>query len=123
MKAIRVHAFGNPSVLKLEDIPEPKPAAKQVLVDVKAVGVNPVDTYIRKGTYGPREFPYTPGFDAAGVVEAVGEGATRNFKPGDRVYLTRAISGAYAQKLVAAEDTVHPLPENVSFAQGAAIGV
>ena len=65
MKAIRVHQFGEPEVLKLEDAPDPKPSAGQVIVDVKAVGVNPVEGYIRKGIYGPKEFPYTPGADGA----------------------------------------------------------
>ena len=51
--------------MKLEEIPDPKPGPGQVLVDVRAIGVNPVDTYIRAGKYGAREFPYTPGFDAA----------------------------------------------------------
>src|SRR4051795_673445 len=108
MKAIRVHNFGEPDVLKLEDVNLPAPAAGQVLLDVKAIGVNPVDTYIRAGKYGPREFPFTPGSDVGGVVEAVGPGVTQ-FKPGDRVYVYRTASGAYAEKAVADEENVHPL--------------
>ena len=122
MKAIRVHAFGDPSVLKLEDLPDPKPGPKQVLVDVKAIGVNPVDTYIRAGKYGGQNFPFTPGVDAAGLVQAVGP-ETTNAKPGDRVYVYRTISGAYAEKALVAEENVHPLPDGLSFAQGAAVGV
>jgi NADPH:quinone reductase len=122
MKAIRVHNFGEPDVLKPEDVDVPKPAAGQVLVDVKSIGVNPVDTYIRAGKYGPRDFPYTPGFDAAGMVESVGPGVTR-FKPGDRVYTSRTVSGAYAQKTVADEATTFPLPDNIGFHEGAALGV
>jgi NADPH2:quinone reductase len=122
MKAIRVHAFGGPEVLKLEEVPDLKPGANQVLVDVKAIGVNPVDTYIRAGKYGPREFPFTPGADAAGVVESVGQGVTQ-YKPGDRVYLSRAASGAYAQKAIAGIHDVYPLPDKITFQQGAAIGV
>jgi NADPH2:quinone reductase len=122
MKAIRVHVFGDPEVMKLQEVPDPKPAPGQVLVDVKAIGVNPVDTYIRAGKYGPREFPFTPGFDAAGVVAAVGPGVTR-FKPGDRVYVSRPITGAYAEKTLADEDHAYPLPDNVTFGQGAALGV
>src|SRR4051812_24769161 len=122
MKAIRVHAFGDPSVLRLEDVPPPEPAAKQIRIDVKAIGVNPVDTYIREGKYGPREFPFTPGSDAAGVVDATGEGVMK-FKHGDRVYVSRTVSGAYAEQLTALEENVYPLPANVSFAQGAALGV
>jgi NADPH2:quinone reductase len=109
-------------VLKLEDVPAPAPAAGQVLVDVRSIGVNPVDTYIRAGKYGPRDFPFTPGADAAGVVEAVGDGVT-SVKPGDRVYVSRTISGAYAEKTLADHVNVYPLPENVDFDQGAAIGI
>src|SRR2546430_4803248 len=122
MKAIRIHAFGDSGVLKLEDVPDPKPWSGRVLVQVKAIGVNPVDTYSRAGKYGPREFPFTPGFDAAGVVESVGPGVTR-FKPGDRVYVSRTITGAYAEKTVVDQNNVYPLPENITFAQGAALGV
>lgn len=122
MNAIRVHQFGEPDVLKFETVPDPKPAEGQVLVDVRAIGVNPVETYIRAGKYGPRQFPLTPGTDAAGVIESVGPGIAR-FKPGQRVYTSGSITGAYAQKLLATEAQVHPLPEKVSFEQGAALGV
>ena len=83
MKAIRVHEFGGPSVMKLEDVPDLTPAAGQVAVRVHAVGVNPVDTYIRSGQYAVKpSLPYTPGNDAAGVVESIGEGVT-SVKTGD----------------------------------------
>ena len=72
MKAIRVSEFGGPEVLKLQDVPDPRPDSGQVLVRVKAAGVNPVDTYIRAGAYARKpNLPYTPGMDAAGVVEDV----------------------------------------------------
>lgn len=123
MKAIRVHEFGNPEVMKLEEILEPNAGPGQVLVLVRAAGVNPVDTYIRAGTYARKpELPYTPGIDAAGVVEAVGAGVSRVAK-GQRVYLAGTLSGAYAELALCAEAQVHPLPERVSFAQGAAIFV
>jgi NADPH2:quinone reductase len=122
MKAIRVHATGGPEVLELEDVPEPAPAAGEVLVKVYAAGVNPVETYIRSGKYGWKDFPYTPGTDSAGVVEAVGAGVT-TFKPGDRVYTAGSASGTYAQKTAAPAARVFPLPANVTFAQGAALGV
>lgn len=127
MKAIRVHQFGGPEVMKLEDVPDPKPAAGQVLVRLHAVGVNPVDTYVRSGGYTVNiMFPFIPGSDGAGVVEAVGDGV-KDFKRGDRVYIFATTSGirtgAYAELTVSTPSQVCPLPENVSFAQGAAIGV
>lgn len=122
MKSIRIHQFGDPDVLKLEDIPTPTPASDQILIRVKAIGVNPVETYIRSGRYGPREFPFTPGTDAAGIVETIGPGVA-GFKPGDRVYTASTLSGAYAQLTLAAESKVFPLPPNVTFQQGAALGI
>jgi NADPH2:quinone reductase len=122
MKAIRVHTFGDPEVMQLQDIPAPTPASGQILITNKAIGVNPVDTYIRAGKYGPREFPFTPGFDGAGVVEAVGPNVQR-FKVGDRVYYSRPITGAYAEKALVDQDNVYPLPDQITFAQGAALGV
>jgi NADPH2:quinone reductase len=122
MKAIRVYEFGEPSVLKLEEMPDPTPAAGQVVVKMEAIGVNPVETYIRRGIYGPKQFPYTPGSDGAGVVKSVGPGVTR-FKASDRVYVAGSVSGTYAELALCAESAVHPLPQNLSFEQGAAIGV
>jgi NADPH:quinone reductase len=123
MKAIRVHQFGGPEQLKLEDVPDLHPGPGQVVVKVRAVGVNPFDTYIRTGTYAVKpQLPYTPGADAAGLVASVGSGLNR-VKVGDRVYVAGAISGAYAEQALCQEAQVHPLPSNVSFQQGAAIGV
>ena len=122
MQAIRVHQTGGPEVLKLEEVPDPRPGPGQVVVAVRAVGVNPVDTYIRSGRYGQKVFPYTPGADGAGTVEAVGEGV-RRFQPGDRVYTAGSATGTYATKTLAAESQVHPLPDRITFTQGAAMGV
>jgi len=123
MKAIQVHEFGGPEVLKLEEIPTPKPAAGQVLVRVHAAGVNPYDTYMRAGTYAIKPpLPYTPGSDAAGVVEAVGDGV-KKVKPGDRVYTARTVTGAYSEYALALETQVHALPAKISFSQGAGIWV
>src|SRR3972149_8911603 len=84
MKAVRAHRFGGPKVMVREDVPDPKPEAGQVLVRVKAVGVNPVDTYVRTGIPGRMPpLPYTPGSDAAGTGEAGGSGGTGR-QPGGR---------------------------------------
>ena len=121
MKAIRVHEFGGPEVLRLEDVPEPRPGAGQVLVRVRAAGVNPVDTYMRGGGHAVKPpLPYTPGLDAAGEVEAVGEGVGR-VSVGDRVYTAGSLSGTYAETAVCDESQVHALPGGVSFAQGAGV--
>ncbi len=121
MKAIRVHAFGGPEVLRYEDVEAPVPAAGQVLVRVKAAGVNPADTYMRSGVSPQKPpLPYTPGSDAAGIVESAG---VSHVKPGDRVYVARSLSGTYAELALATASQVHPLPERVSFAQGAGVYV
>ncbi len=122
MKAIRVHEFGGPETLRLEEITDPQAGPGQVVVKVEAAGVNPVETYIRSGGYGKRPLPYTPGSDAAGTVESVGDGVT-SVKPGDRVYLAGTITGAYAEKALCSAAQVRPLPERLSFAQGAGIHV
>jgi NADPH:quinone reductase len=123
MKAIRVHEFGGPEVLKPEEVATPKPAAGEVLVRIHAAGVNPYDTYMRAGTYAPKpSLPYTPGSDGAGVVEAVGEGV-KNVKRGDLVYTAWTLTGAYAEYALALEEQVHPLPAKIDFKQGAGIWV
>ena len=126
MKAIRVHKFGGPEVLQLDDVPDPKPGPGQVVVRIRAAGVNPVDTYIRSGSYAMLPtLPYVPGNDCAGVIETVGQGVTR-FKRGDRVYVVRTttpMTGGYAELALCEASTVHPLPANVSFSQGAGVSV
>src|SRR5712691_8967370 len=122
MKAIRGHEFGGPEVLRLEEVPMPQPGPGEVLVRVHAIGVNPVETYIRAGTYARKPaLPYTPGNDGAGVVEQVGADVNE-FKPGDRVYTAGSISGTYAEFALCKTAQAHPLPANISFAQGAAMG-
>jgi NADPH:quinone reductase len=123
MQAIVVHEFGGPEVLKLEEVPIPKPAAGEVLVRIHAAGVNPYDTYMRAGTYARKPpLPYTPGSDAAGVVEKVGEGVEKVSK-GDRVYTAQTLSGAYAEYALARTEQVHPLPAKITFGQGAGLWV
>ena len=123
MKAIRVHEFGGPEVLKLEEVGTPKPSAGEVLVRIHAAGVNPYDTYMRAGTYAVKPpLPYTPGSDAAGVVEGVGDGV-KKVKPDDRVYTAKILTGAYAEYALALEEQVHQLPARIDFEQGAGIWV
>ncbi len=123
MKAIRVHQVGDPEVMRLEEVPDPRPGKGQVVVRVKAVGVNPVDTYIRSGNYPLQgDLPYTPGLDAAGIVEQVGDGVG-HVRTGDRVYVAGSVSGTYAELVLCGQNQVHPLPKRASFAQGASIGV
>jgi NADPH2:quinone reductase len=128
MKAIRVHDYGASAVLKLEEVPDPKPGANDVVVRVRAAGVNPVDAYMHTGTYARKPpLPYTPGQDGAGEVEAVGSAVTA-FKAGDRVYLagvgaTSAGAGTYAELALCSPSQLHRLPARATFGQGAALGV
>jgi NADPH:quinone reductase len=123
VKAIRVQEFGGPEVMNLEEVADPQAGSGQVVVRVRAAGVNPVDAYIRAGMYARKPpLPYTPGSDAAGEVMAIGEGV-RRFKVGDRVYTSGTISGAYAEQALCDESQIHRLAERVSFAQGAAVNV
>ena len=122
MKAIRVEAFGGPQVLQLKEVPVPQPAANQVLMKVKSVGVNPVETYIRAGAYANKpNLPFTPGKDCAGVVEAVGSDITQ-FKPGDHVFTASALTGSYAEYTIVNCDSAYNLSSSLSFQQGAALG-
>jgi len=128
MRGILVREFGGPDVLKLEHVPTPQPGPAEVLVRVRAAGVNPVEAYVRAGTY-PRlpKLPYTPGSDGAGEVETVGA-EVKDFKPGDRVYIagdnvSAAGAGTYAEYALCSQAMLHRLPPSVSFGQGAAIGV
>ncbi len=127
MKAIRAHSFGGPEVLQLDDVDDPIPGSSEVVIDVKAAGVNPADTYMRGGAYAiVPELPYIPGGDAAGVISAIGAGVT-DHKIGDRVFAGTAMGfnmqGCYAEKVARPAADVLALPASVSFAAGAALGV
>jgi len=123
MKAIRVHEFGPPDVMHVEEIADPTPGPSQILIQIKAIGVNPTDTYTRAGAGAKKvPLPYTPGIDAAGIVESVGESVT-GIVVGERVYTSGTITGAYAERAVCTESQLHPLPANISFTQGAAINI
>ncbi len=122
MKAIRVHEFGPPKVMRLEDSVDLRQGPDEVVVRVKAAGVNPADTYVRSGMYERKpSLPYTPGTDAAGVIESVGQNVSLGV--GERVYISGTMSGAYAEQTLCHESDVHPLPQKLSFSQGAAINV
>jgi NADPH:quinone reductase len=123
MKAILVRQFGGPEVLQTAEVDTPKPGPGQVLVRIKAAGVNPADTYMRTGTYAVKPaLPYTPGFDGAGIVESAGPDVSA-WKSGDRVYLTGGVIGTYAEYVLAQASQLYRLPERVSFSQGAGIYV
>jgi NADPH2:quinone reductase len=122
MKAVRVYEFGGPEVLRYEDSPIPSPGSRQILLQVHAAGVNPVDTYIRTGTYALKpDLPYTPGMDAAGIVTALGDEVI-GIAVGDRVYTSGTVSGSYADYAICDADQVFRLPIQTEFAQGAALG-
>ena len=124
MKAICVRAFGGPEVLELATVPDPQPGPGQVLVRLMAAGVNPVETYIRSGSYGRLpDLPYTPGSDGAGVISAVGADVPAHLQIGERVWVAGSLSGTYAEAALCQAGRVFHLPEQVSFAEGAALGI
>ncbi|TYO98265.1 NADPH2:quinone reductase [Geothermobacter ehrlichii] len=123
MRAILVKQFGEPEVMQTGEVASRPPGRGELLVRIAAAGVNPVDTYIRAGTYPVLpKLPYIPGFDAAGCIEQVGEGVD-GFRAGQRVWLSGALTGTYAEYALCRPDQVHPLPDHIGFEQGAAIGI
>jgi NADPH:quinone reductase-like Zn-dependent oxidoreductase len=125
MKAVVMHAYGGPEVLKLEDVPRPEPKEDEILIRVVAASINPVDVAIRQGylakLIGDR-LPLIPGMDAAGVVEKTGAKITK-FKTGDPVYafFTLAGEGGYAEFVLAKESETAPKPKSASYAEAAAV--
>jgi len=117
MKAIQISHIGDAGVLQIQNLPQPQPGKGEALVRLKAAGLNFIDIYMRTGYY-PRQLPYTPGLEAAGIVEQVGEGVTE-VKPGERVAYTGSI-GSYAEYNVVKASQLIPLPKELSFEQGAA---
>lgn len=125
MKAVRLHSYGGPEVLVYEDAPDPAPGHGDVLVQVQAAGVNPVDWKIRQGYYKEKmghTLPLIPGWDLSGVVEAVGLGVTR-FKAGDEVFIRPDITrdGAYAEYMVVRESELAFRPKTLDPIRSAAI--
>lgn len=122
MRGITVRMCGGPEVLGYEELGEVTALPGELIINIWAAGVNPVDTYIRSGSQGRTpSLPYTPGSDGAGVVAAVGSGVS-DFQPGDRVYCHGSQSGTYAETCRCRADQVKHLPDSLSFAQGASIG-
>jgi NADPH:quinone reductase len=121
MKAMRAHQFGGPEQLKLEDASEPQIQAGQVMIRVRAAGINPADLVRLSGRLGSLPLPFTPGTDVCGEIERLG-GGVNNLKQGQRVF-GRALTGGYAEKACLAAEEAVPLPANLSFEEGAAIPI
>ncbi len=121
MQAVRIHDYGGPEVLVLEKVPRPQPEAGQVLIRLKAAGVNPTDWKMRTGMYKqfmPVQFPWTPGVEGAGVVESVGPNVT-TFKLGQEVY--GIVSGGYAEVALADAREIQLKPAHLDFEQAASV--
>src|SRR5450432_1349820 len=118
MYAIRVSKTGGPEVLEFVEVETPKPGPGQVLVHVQAIGVNFIDVYHRIGLY-PLPLPLTPGSEAAGVVDAVGDGVTE-FNKGDRVAYAM-VRGAYAEYTVVPADKLVSIPKSIDTRTAAAV--
>jgi NADPH2:quinone reductase len=119
MKAIRIHEYGGPDVMKYEDVAEPKPGKGEAVVKIAAAGLNFIDIYFRTGIYKPPQLPFTPGSEAAGTVVSVGEGVSE-VKAGDRVAYAMVL-GAYAEYAVVPAWRLVKLPDNIDFKAGAAV--
>ena len=119
MKAVRIHSYGGPEVLKYEDAPDPMPAKGEAVVKIAAIGLNFIDIYFRTGLYKPPQLPFIPGSEAAGTVMAIGEGVTE-VKTGDRVAYAMAL-GAYAEYAAVPAWRLVKLPDHLDFKSGAAI--
>lgn len=120
MKAIRFHEFGGADVLRFEEVEQPQPAAGEVLIRVAVAGVNYADTMLRAGTYLTRPpLPFTPGFEVAGVVEAVGEGVA-HLRAGQRV-MAKFQGGGYAEYAVARAEHVVAVPDELDFGRATAL--
>lgn len=126
MRTVRLHDHGTPDVLQIEEIDRPHPDGHEVLVEIAAAGVNPVDTYFRDGTYTPVDVPFTPGVDLAGVVAEAGADA-EGFEVGDRVFGTgignSTYQGAYAEYATIPDDRLVHLPDGVDLSTAGAAGV
>ncbi|MDQ2052499.1 NADPH:quinone reductase [Natronolimnohabitans sp. A-GB9] len=126
MRAVRLHEHGDADVLQVDDVDRPEPDADELLVEVAAAGVNPVDTYFRDGSYEPVDVPFTPGVDLAGIVTETGDDV-EGFDEGDRVFGTGigngSFQGAYAEYATVPTDRVVSLPDDADLTEAGAAGV
>ncbi|WP_434034152.1 NADP-dependent oxidoreductase [Cupriavidus sp. a3] len=127
MRAVVIDRTGGPDVLRFADVPRPEPAAGEILIRVACAGVNPADWKCREGYlshFMPYRFPFVLGFDASGVVAAVGTGV-KDFVPGQRVFAQTEVGagkwGSYAEYVSVSRDCVVPIPDNLGFAEAAAV--
>jgi len=125
MRAVQVAEHGGPEALSVEEIDRPEPAGDELLVEIKAAGINPVDTYFTDGSYEPVGLPFTPGVDFAGTVAEAGD--SEGFEAGDRVFGTGigngGFQGAYAEYAAVPTDRVVHLPDGIDMAEAGAAGV
>ena len=119
MKAIRMTRTGGPEVLEYVDVPDPVPGPGEVLIDVDRIGINFIDTYVRRGTY-PRLLPLIPGYEVAGMVTETGQDVT-DLSVGDRVAMAGLSMGSYAEKMVIPEWQAVRVPDGVSLEDAAAV--
>jgi NADPH2:quinone reductase len=119
-KAIRIHAYGGPEVMRWEDVPTPEPGPGEVLVKHEAVGLNYIDVYFRTGLYKAPSMPITPGMEAAGTVVAVGPGVTE-FAVGDRVAYGTGPAGAYSTVRAVGADRLVKVPPGIELKTAAAM--
>ena len=122
MRAIAIEEFGGSEKLQVVDLPTPEPGSDEVLIRVRAAGVGPWDVMSRQGVFGDREFPFVPGFEPAGVVEAVG-GDVEDFSEGDEVFAYRFPGGGYAEYVAAAQSITARKPASLSFEEAAGLPV
>lgn len=121
MKAIRIHEFGGPEVLKYEDIPDPQPGSGEIRIKIIAAGVNPMDWKVRIGYISSLPLPIIMGLDVAGTVDIVGKEEV-SFKPGDEVFAKVGIGkGGYAEYTVARAEEMARKPKSIGFVESAAI--
>lgn len=125
MKGILVSEFGSSDVLNYTELQNVPVGDQEVKISLKSIGINPVETYIRQGAYSLLpELPYIPGKDGAGIIEEVGQNVTE-FKAGDRVFVSVGGNkgrGTYAEEIICATGFIYPLPDNLNFEEGAALG-